>query len=352
MAIINGATIEHCDVQVSGDAQVTTDQPPASLALSDVAAVGTDADATLSVGAGVGVSFGGAQNSVQLSAILDEPIHLLEDSETTFGEHSVFASDCLMQPSSTLNLYDLVCTMAFLEMGGRASHADAFAKYKRITMLRDASLEVDWPERDAGAGGRPASVIEVSESLSFEIVDESSWAWGGDATLSLAGGVGAAVGDWGPWTRLEVGGADLGDVLEGFDGNFDLSRLRIGAGAHAYLEDLVDNGNRAGAGIAGAAQECLYVDTLEFVDADGVLNLNGLTLYAGEVLGSPGQVISVTVGQPTVGDLDGNAVVDGADLAILLGAWGTDDRTADLDGDGAVDGADLAVLLGAWGVGA
>lgn len=48
-------------------------------------------------------------------------------------------------------------------------------------------------------------------------------------------------------------------------------------------------------------------------------------------------------------DLDGNGQVDGNDLIILLGAWGTSDAAADLDGNGIVDGADLMILLGAWG---
>jgi hypothetical protein len=46
-------------------------------------------------------------------------------------------------------------------------------------------------------------------------------------------------------------------------------------------------------------------------------------------------------------DYDNNGVVDGADLAVLLGSWGG--PAADLDGNGIVDGADLAILLGAWG---
>ncbi len=48
-------------------------------------------------------------------------------------------------------------------------------------------------------------------------------------------------------------------------------------------------------------------------------------------------------------DLDGNGVVDGADLGQLLGAWGTANPAADLNGDGIVDGADLGILLGGWG---
>jgi len=47
-------------------------------------------------------------------------------------------------------------------------------------------------------------------------------------------------------------------------------------------------------------------------------------------------------------DLDGNGVVDGGDLGLLLGQWGTD-GSADFDGNGVVNGADLGILLGAWG---
>ena len=49
-------------------------------------------------------------------------------------------------------------------------------------------------------------------------------------------------------------------------------------------------------------------------------------------------------------DLDGDGSVGGADLGLLLGAWGPcAGCPADLDGDGDVDGADLGLLLGAWG---
>ena len=52
---------------------------------------------------------------------------------------------------------------------------------------------------------------------------------------------------------------------------------------------------------------------------------------------------------PTGGpDLDGNGVVDGSDLAILLGSW-EGSGSADLDGNGVVDGGDLAQILGSWG---
>ncbi len=48
-------------------------------------------------------------------------------------------------------------------------------------------------------------------------------------------------------------------------------------------------------------------------------------------------------------DLDGDGTVGGADLGILLSAWGTADPAADLNGDGTVGGGDLGLMLGAWG---
>jgi hypothetical protein len=47
-------------------------------------------------------------------------------------------------------------------------------------------------------------------------------------------------------------------------------------------------------------------------------------------------------------DLNGDGCVSPADLALLLGEWGTADPIADLDASGVVGPSDLALLLGAW----
>jgi hypothetical protein len=59
----------------------------------------------------------------------------------------------------------------------------------------------------------------------------------------------------------------------------------------------------------------------------------------------------MTEGEPVQipGDLNGDLLVDGLDLSILLGAWGTNDPAVDIVIDGIIDGADLAALLGYWG---
>jgi|GEM_PF-367314 len=55
----------------------------------------------------------------------------------------------------------------------------------------------------------------------------------------------------------------------------------------------------------------------------------------------------VPAAPPCPSDLNGDNVTNGADLAIVLGAWGT--SGGDLNGNGNTDGADLAIILGAWG---
>ncbi|MFO0962549.1 MAG: S8 family serine peptidase [Phycisphaerales bacterium] len=55
----------------------------------------------------------------------------------------------------------------------------------------------------------------------------------------------------------------------------------------------------------------------------------------------------------SVGDLNVDGIVDGADLGLMLGMWGSCANVAgcvaDLNHDGVVDGADLGLLLGSWG---
>ena len=98
------------------------------------------------------------------------------------------------------------------------------------------------------------------------------------------------------------------------------------------------------------------------VDGGGLYVLNGgLTLMNTTVCGnSPEQIAGTGWGdqggnlilaqcQDCTGDINGDDVVNGADLSQLLGSWGTTSGPADIDGSGLVDGADLAALLGNWG---
>ncbi|HMN94968.1 MAG TPA: hypothetical protein PKC43_00475 [Phycisphaerales bacterium] len=124
------------------------------------------------------------------------------------------------------------------------------------------------------------------------------------------------------------------------------------------IRDLNDDGVAAGYLILEGTS-----DLLPAIAKDGVVvNLNTLldAPYAaqqllgirndGTVVGacSPSgcSLIAQPLGAP--GDLDCDGTVGPADLALLLGLWGSDDSGADLNGDGVVGGDDLGILLGAW----
>jgi hypothetical protein len=77
-----------------------------------------------------------------------------------------------------------------------------------------------------------------------------------------------------------------------------------------------------------------HVLTLVGTDSDGMSSSRTVT-------------VTVTARNVRSADLNFDGDIDAADLAILLGAWGTD-SAADLDLDGAVGGSDIAILLGAW----
>ncbi|MCE2882579.1 MAG: hypothetical protein LW636_09510 [Planctomycetaceae bacterium] len=82
----------------------------------------------------------------------------------------------------------------------------------------------------------------------------------------------------------------------------------------------------------------------------GFSSTGWLTLRATDSANSLYAIARIQVGSsssPCPADIDGNGTVDGADLASLLGGWGS--SSPDLTGDGIVDGSDLATLLGAWG---
>lgn len=87
-----------------------------------------------------------------------------------------------------------------------------------------------------------------------------------------------------------------------------------------------------------------------FVDLEGLpqpqLHI-AKELGGGSVQGYPDLGMYWTV-YPENGDINGDGATNGADLTIVLGAWGTSDPVVDLNHDGIVDGADLAYVLGYW----
>lgn len=92
----------------------------------------------------------------------------------------------------------------------------------------------------------------------------------------------------------------------------------------------------------------VYTGPMTDCDKDGVPDIQQILL--GELVDSDADGIPDICGATVcVADLNGDKVVDGADLGLLLTSWGNRGGSADLNKDGIVDGADLGLLLTNWG---
>ena len=100
---------------------------------------------------------------------------------------------------------------------------------------------------------------------------------------------------------------------------------------------LVGCNNDAGCANGGA--------TVEFAAAEGTIYY--IRVGSNTTGGAGTLSVSCTPEANCPGDANGDGSVDGSDLAVVLGAWGT--AGGDLNEDGQTDGTDLAIVLGAWG---
>lgn len=114
-----------------------------------------------------------------------------------------------------------------------------------------------------------------------------------------------------------------------------LTQLRVQDGGHGYggsSEDVVD----FGVGVA------TVVNALTIVFPPG---------YVRTITNIPTNQ-RIVVQAPALADVSSNGVVDGTDLALVLGTWGSatnaGSRLCDFNNDGVVDGADLAIVLENW----
>jgi len=124
----------------------------------------------------------------------------------------------------------------------------------------------------------------------------------------------------------------------GSDGAFDLSALN---GTNGFVCNGIDQNDDSGVSVSMAGD----------VNGDGVGDLI-IGAYGADPNGnsSAGESYVVFGRCAIAADLNGDDVVDTADLGMLIGQIGTAGPGADINGDGVVDPADLGILIGVFGV--
>lgn len=181
----------------------------------------------------------------------------------------------------------------------------------------------------ADLDGDSVNEIVVSQG-SVASIYTSDAQWIGDVPLS--GPPGSRTGDM---AAIDLNGDCLNDLVIV---NRDAPQVQVNLNLTISPSDCDDNGTPDLCDIQrGSAPDCNgnhVPDSCDIALSTGIdANANGI----------PDECES-----PLLGDLNGDGAVDGADLGLLLGAWGGSDPEADLNDDGSVDGADLGLLLGAW----
>jgi CHRD domain len=181
-------------------------------------------------------------------------------------------------------------------------------------------------------GGALRGQVQTTFAVSLDGAQEVG---GGDADGTASGTVSFN-------TRLNTVSWDLTYANIAAPSGFHIHDGDFGSNGPVFVDLGVTTTGGAGTLINTTTTTEAKIDAI-FADVPGYyLNLHNAEFPGGAVRGQ------LELPPPGVfGDLNGDGVVDAADLAILLGAWGTG-GPGDLDGNGTVDAADLALLLGAW----
>lgn len=248
---------------------------------------------------------------------------------------------------------------------GNASQAGGAVVASDSTAVSVAGCEFSGNLSASLSGGAILLVSSAAEVLNCSFSGNTSFLPGGAGAIGRTSSVPSTIRNciaWGNSSPQIVGfGGDPTAVSHsivqgGFAGvgNLDADPLLAGvAGVDGMVgtidDDLsVQSGSPAiDSGSNPAWNIALLADVdgnPRFVDDPGVVDSGEGTAPiidrgASEVQAAPGCVL---------GDIDCDGDVDGGDLGLLLGGWGSPDPAADLDSDGVVNGADLGVLLGAW----
>ena len=138
------------------------------------------------------------------------------------------------------------------------------------------------------------------------------------------------------WVGQAIDIADNGTIV-GFDVFLTNRQAWIQPKGEGDLQQLRGYATGLGAEIPPGLQ----IEVAQAISTDG-------SRIIGHGFCSGGWIIDIQESPACAADLNGDGVVDGADLASLLAAWGSTNNPADLNGDGVVDGADLASLLSLW----
>lgn len=189
-------------------------------------------------------------------------------------------------------------------------------------------------------GANEGGAISNSQQSSLTLVDTN---FTGNAGYYQGG----AIANYGElhMSGCTLTGNTIDDCIDSGDGGGLYTTADIG-GPTSSIINCVITGNVAAVSGGGIHVEGSASSGLELIGSTICGNSGGQItgLYAD----GGGNLIAEVCGAASPADVTHDGYVDGADMAYVLGAWGSSDALADIDQDGVVGGADLSILLAAW----
>ena len=224
---------------------------------------------------------------------------------------------------------------------GHAGVTDVEAGYVHSVALRSNGTVVAWGDNAYGQTSVPATLAGVTKI-----------ATNGYHTMALRSN--GTVVAWGMNTYGQCNvPADLGTVTAIGTGMLHSVAIRADGTMRAWGRN--DNGQcNVPAGLAnaksvaaGAHHTLAFTSTPLLADCNGDGTPDACEIAAGAPDANHNGIPDSC--EAVIGDLDGNGLVNGADLARLLVNWGgSGAANGDLDGSGSIGGGDLAILLARW----
>ncbi len=181
-----------------------------------------------------------------------------------------------------------------------------------------------------------ANALVVAEgTTTFTTVDATDSSFDDPLSCSTVSGPQVQSDVWFAWTAGCTGFATFSTCGSDFNSRLSVYNAACPTGPTSALA-CADTG----CGDDASAQSLVFegqtvlirVGSPDGSEGDGVLN-----------------ILCEPIGGGCPEDLNGDGQVNGADLGLMIGAWGTSDPDADINDDGQVNGADLGLLIGAWG---
>jgi len=209
------------------------------------------------------------------------------------------------------------------------------AKYINLTALGIAASTGSLmfvPEGFAGAGR--LKVVSYNAGFWYDTTTQPA----GDGTFNIVS----------VSPLINIGGGPEGVVyVKGGNPGFTADSVLVSEYATGRVSAYEIDGN--GDPIVSTRRD--FITGLSGAEGAAIDPLTGDFLFS--TFGGGSRVIRVTgftITDTCIGDIDGSGVIDGADLGLLLSAWGDcPECPEDLNGDCVVNGVDLGVLLSGWG---